>query len=194
MLTVTTVVENVFCKKFTYYSKVLGLPQYEEKRGMVLAGRKHHKNHEDNNKNFITSKLLGKKLLDTKLYSKKYNLVGIIDEAVEFSDEIVLIERKFTSSTKIHDTLKAQIGLLAILLEENLKKPVKKAILLFEYQGKRTKHELIVDKKIINFALNELKDTKQNIDSGILPNSNFDDRCLNCCYRRICPVGNLTEI
>jgi hypothetical protein len=44
VISVTTVAEHVFCPKFTYYGHVLGLKQYEEKRGSVKAGKTLHKN------------------------------------------------------------------------------------------------------------------------------------------------------
>ena len=64
-------------------------------------------------------------------YSKKYNFSGKIDEAVETSKEIILIERKYSDNPIIGDTMKTQLGLLSILLEENMHKPVKQAIVIF---------------------------------------------------------------
>ena len=98
-LTVTDVVEYSFCPKFTYFINVLGLNQYEHKRGTVAAGRKLHQLHEKNNLNYIPHTNKGKKIVARKFYSEKFDLSGKIDEAIETDDEIILIERKQTIKT-----------------------------------------------------------------------------------------------
>ena len=190
MITVSAVVENMFCEKFTYYDQVLGIPQYEETRGTIISGRSLHKRHELTNQTFIPKNLQGKKIIARKFYSKVYDYVGIIDEAIDLGEEIILIERKFSNYVRIYDTLKVQLGLLSILIEENLNKVVNKAYVIF---NKDNREEIIVniDKSIVDLAITALNRTKQIINSGIMPESVFDNRCLNCCYRKICPVGTL---
>ncbi len=190
MITVTTVVENVFCEKFTYYGNVLGLLQYEEKRGAVISGKSFHKKHEKTNQKFALNNIQGKKIISVKFYSKKHDLLGIIDEAIELDDQVILIERKFSNYSKIYDTIKVQIGLLAILIEENLKKPVKKAYVIF-HKDKRDEIVIRIDDEIKNFTIKMLERTKKTIKTGIMPESHYDNRCINCCYRKICPVGSL---
>ena len=190
MISVTTVVENVFCEKFTYYAKVLGLLQYEEKRGTVISGKTFHKTHEKTNQTFIPKHIQGKKITSAKFYSKKHDFLGIIDEAIELDDQVILIERKFSNYLKIHDTIKVQLGLLAILIEENMKKPVKKAYVIF-HKDKRDEIVVMIDEPTKEYALRMLQRTKKIINSGIMPKSYFDNRCLNCCYRKICPEGSL---
>lgn len=190
MISVTNVVENVFCEKFTYYDNVLGLPQYEEKRGTVDSGKKLHMKHEVSNKVFVPKNLEGKKFISVMFYSKRYKYVGKIDEAIEMDKHIILIERKFSDYTRIHDTIKVQLGLLAILIEENLKKPVYEATIIFT-KSKRVEISIKIDETIKQFALSMLERTKRTIESGIMPDSHYDNRCLHCCYRKICPVGSL---
>ncbi len=190
MITVTMVVENVFCEKFTYYGGVLGLLQYEEKRGTVISGKSFHKRHENTNQKFIPKGMNGTKIVSTKFYSKRHNFLGIIDEAIVLDDRIVLIERKFSNQSKIYDTIKVQLGLLAILLEENLQKPVNEAHVIF-HKDKREETVVPISGPMKEFAIEMLHRTRRTIDSGIMPDSYFDNRCLNCCYRKICPVGSL---
>lgn len=189
-LTVTDVVEHAFCPKFTYYGLVLGLKQYEEKRGTVMAGRKMHSKHERTNIAYLPHNIHGKKLVSVKFYSKALGLTGKIDEAVETNDEIVLVERKYTENNVVGPTLKVQLGLLAILIEENLHKPVRRAIVIFS-KKQRKEVEVKLDQTMKSYALDMLNKTKKVILDGISPFSRFDNRCLNCCYRKICPVGSL---
>jgi len=190
MISVTTVVENVFCQKFTYYGEVLGLLQYEEKRGAVISGKSFHARHEKTNQKFIPKNILGKKITATKFYSKKYDFLGVVDEAIEQENQIILIERKFSDYFKVHDTIMVQLGLLSILLEENLKKPVNEAHVVF-HKDKRDEVIIPIDEETKTFALRMLNRTKKTIKTGMMPESQYDNRCLNCCYRKICPVGSL---
>ncbi len=189
-ITVTDVVENTFCERFTYYSKVLYLKQYEEKRGSVIAGKTLHLKHEKRNKQYIPLELEGNKIIGLTLFSKKLLLVGKIDEAIETNDEIVLIERKYTDYIEINDTIKVQLGLLCILIEENFGKPVKKAIVIFNKQI-TVKKIIIIDEQIKKLALNRLEHTRKILLMELEPFQRFSNKCINCCYRKICPIGSL---
>jgi CRISPR-associated exonuclease Cas4 len=188
-VTVTTVVEHAFCPKFTYYGHVLGLMQYEEKRGTVQTGKILHKKRETTNKDYVIHGLRGKKLVALKLYSRQLPLIGKIDEAVELDDEIVIIEHKF-SNPIVGNTIKVQLGLLAVLLEENLKKPIRRAIVVFTKEN-RVELEVKIDEELKRMSTRMFNDVLSVINSGKNPKSKFDGRCLNCCYRRVCPVGSL---
>ena len=194
MLTVTMVVENVFCPKFTYYGHVMGLEQYEEKRGTIQSGKKHHLTAENTNKNFIPDNLMGTKITSQKLYSKNHGFVGIIDHAIIMKKQIILIERKYANHNTIHDSIRVQLGLLAILLEENLHKPVHQAYVYFTKNKKRVKFFVSIDQNVKDYAVRMLNETKHIIDTGITPKSHYDNRCVNCCYRKICDVGSLNNI
>ncbi len=193
MISVTNVVENSFCPRFTYYEQVLGIKQYEEKRPTVLAGRVHHKKSETTNKNYIFKNLSGIKHTSQKLYSVKHDFVGIIDHAIETKNYIILVERKYTDYTIIHDTLKIQLGLLSILLEENLNKPVKNANVIFTKDGVTRTVCIDMTPQIYDTALRKLDETKQIISSGIMPESHYDSRCDDCCYRKSCEYGSLNS-
>jgi CRISPR-associated exonuclease Cas4 len=190
LITVTDVVENAFCPKFTYYSLVLGLRQYEEKRGTVMAGRSLHTRSEKDNPSHVPKMAGGKKLIALQLYSTRLGLSGKIDEAYETGSEIVLVERKYTDFTIITDTLKTQVGLLSILLEENRNKPVTRAFVVFQ-KSKRVVKEIKLTQELKDFALQKLESVKQIIASGISPDAHYDARCLDCTYRKVCPTGSL---
>ncbi len=191
VLSVTNVVEHVFCPKFTYYEKVMGLEQYEQKRGTVMKGRVHHKVSENTNKKFIPTQLEGTKISSQKIYSKKHDFVGVFDHVIVTNEGLVLVERKYTNSNSIHDTLRVQIGLLSILLEEYFQKPVIYALVIFTKDGKRVQITVDVDQNLKEYALCMLEDTKRIINDGIMPESTYDGRCPDCCYRKICDVGSL---
>ena len=182
------VVEYCFCSRFTYYEYVMEMPQYEEKRGTVQSGKVLHKNAEVRNKNIIPANIMGRKVNSLKLYSKRHDLVGIVDHAIINDDGIIIIERKYTDSNTVYLTHKVQLGLLAILLEENLKKPVIHADLIFGKNQKHKRQRLYIDDDIKKWALKMLEETKDVITNGVLPDEKFDNRCIDCCYRKSCDV------
>lgn len=85
---------------------------------------------------------------------------------------------------------KSSVGLLSILIEENTGKPVRKAQVIFSKQNRIVKNYQI-NESIKQYALDMLNETKKVISNGIIPFSEFDNRCLNCCFRKICPTGSL---
>lgn len=192
MLSVTDVVEHEFCPIFTYYTKVMELKQYEEKRGTVKAGKQFHVNHENRNRNYLINNIKGRKLTAAKYFSKQLGIVGKIDEAIETDDEIVIIERKYSDYNVVTNTIKVQIGLLALLVEENRQKPVRNAIIIFAKNSRNIINVEITD-QLKKFALERLQETKNVINNEIMPESNYDNRCTNCCFRKICPTGSLNN-
>lgn len=165
---------------------VLGIEQREGKRGTVLAGRTFHSRHSTTNKSYKIQRLNGVKLTEILLYSKEYLFSGKIDEAIETSDEVLIIERKYSDYVVIGPTIKTQLGLLAILAEENFGKKVKRAIIVFD-KTKRIEISVKITKNIKQLALSVLQKTRDVLNSGLIPQSAHDNRCLNCCYRKICP-------
>jgi len=186
-LNVTNAVEHAFCPRFTYFQLVLGIDQREDKRGTVQTGRTFHRRHATTNKNYKIKHLNGVKQTELFLYSKKYEFSGKIDEAIETEKELLIIERKYSDYVLIGTTLKTQLGLLSILAEENIGKPVKKALVVFD---KTERIEILVNitEKLKQNALNMLQRTSSTITTGNMPYSRHDGRCTNCCYRKICPT------
>ncbi len=185
-LSVTNVVEHAFCPRFTYFQLVLGIEQHEGKRGTVLAGRTFHSRHATTNRGYKIRRLDGKKLTEILLYSDKYQFSGKIDEAIETSDEVLIIERKYSDYTIKGPTIKTQLGLLAILAEENFGKQAKRAIIVFN-KTTRIERQIKITDNIKKLALSTLQKTRHVLSSGLIPSSKHDNRCLNCCYRKICP-------
>ena len=190
-LTVTNIVENAFCPKFTYYELVLGLKQYEGKQGSVKAGRSYHEHRSTTNRTCLPSNAEGKKLIELSLFSESYMFSGKIDEAVEGPKEITIVERKYSDRAIIGATIKVQLGLLSILAEENLRKKARKAIVIFD-RAKRHEIQLNITEEIRNLAFSTLQRTRHVLTTGTCPNARYSKRCITCCYRKVCEVGSLT--
>lgn len=189
-LTVTDVYEHAFCPKFTYFELVLGVPQHEERHGSVIRGRQIHRNREYRNPCYKPRETpKGTVHNEVLLHSKKYNFSGKIDRFIEREDSCILVEVK-NSRPFLGKTVKVQIGLLAVLIEENFNKPCELALVRF-LRGAHTKRWIEVTDELKGLALEELNATQEVIKSGLMPFSEYSKRCLDCCYRRNCPVAHL---
>lgn len=177
---------HAFCPRFTYFEIVLGIDQKEGKRGTIQSGRAYHSRHSTTNKTYKIKNIQGKKHIELLLYSKKHSFSGKIDEAIETENEILLIERKYSDHILLEPSVKTQLGLLAILAEENIGKKVNNALMIFD-KKERIEIPIKITKKIKQQALLMLQKTNHTINSGNIPYSKHDNRCTNCCYRKICP-------
>ena len=52
-------IEFLYCKRFIYYMKCLGIKQYEDKRYKVEKGRELHRKKENENKDYLRKKARG---------------------------------------------------------------------------------------------------------------------------------------
>lgn len=131
-----------------------------------------------------------RKVVGLLLHSDRLGLVGKIDEAVIVGGEATLIERKHSDHTRITGTRRVQAGLLAMLMEESLGVAVRRARFVFTKE-RRVAVDVDVDEGVRRAALRALERAQETLRTGLMPDSRYDARCENCCYRRICPVGSL---
>jgi len=131
-----------------------------------------------------------RKVVGLLLHSERLGLVGKIDEAVIVGGEATLIERKHSDHTRVTGTRRVQAGLLAMLMEESLGVAVRRARFIFTKENRVTV-DIDVDGGVRRAALRALERAQETIRTGLMPDSRYDARCENCCYRRICPVGSL---
>jgi CRISPR/Cas system-associated exonuclease Cas4 (RecB family) len=70
---------------------------------------------------------------------------------------------------------------------------VNRAIIVFD-KTKRIEIQVKITENIKKLALSTLHKTRAVLGSGIIPPSRHDNRCLNCCYRKICPSDILKQL
>ena len=58
-ITPPDMIEFLYCKRFIYYMKCLGIKQYEDKRYKVEKGRELHRKKENENKDYLRKKARG---------------------------------------------------------------------------------------------------------------------------------------
>src|SRR3954471_1450486 len=80
-LTVTHVLEHLYCPRFTYFEYVLGVPERQERRLLVQKGRRAHEARKRINPSYLRKKLgvVGRRF-DVALASRELGVRGAVDE------------------------------------------------------------------------------------------------------------------
>src|SRR5438034_9646497 len=82
-LTVTHILEHLYCPRFTYFEYVLGLKEHQERRQLVQKGRQVHLERKKINPQYLRKKLgVVERRFDVPLASAKLGVRGIVDEVL----------------------------------------------------------------------------------------------------------------
>jgi len=188
-LTVTHLLEHLFCPRFSYFEYALRIPERQEKRPLVMKGREVHEERRRTNPTYLRKKLgvLGRDF-DVPLASARLGVRGSVDEVFTLADgSLAPFDYKFAEAPRqIFLNQKMQSVLYGLLIEEVLGRPVHRGYLCFV----RSKHKIVEvphteeDRNEVRQTLAEILDI---IRDGVFPQATrYKARCLDCCYRNIC--------
>lgn len=187
-ITPSDMIEFLYCKRFIYYMKCLGIQQYEEKRYKVQKGREVHSQKEVRNKEYLRKKIgVVDKQIEVNLYSEKYCINGIVDEVLTLTDGTMApLDYKFAEYDEIvYSTYKMQILMYSLMISEMYGAKVNKGYLV--YCRSRNK---LVEVEITEEDISKLKkdiEEYKKILNGYFPSATkTKKRCIDCCYRNIC--------
>lgn len=186
-VTPSEIIQYLYCPRFIYFEKVLGIPQYEEKSYKAMRGRNLHDRKIRMNKDYLRKKI---GVIDK--YQEQYltnsMLRGIVDEVLILDDGTAApLDYKFAEyKDKVFNTYKTQLACYAWLIEENFNKPVNRGFLVYT----RSKNK-IIDVMIEETLKKEVKDAAgaiiDIIDRNRFPKATrYKKRCTECTYRNIC--------
>ncbi|PKL58120.1 MAG: CRISPR-associated protein Cas4 [Methanomicrobiales archaeon HGW-Methanomicrobiales-5] len=189
MITISDVLEYLFCPRFIYYMHCLDIPQHEEKRFKVMKGRDVHEEKLITNTEYLRKKLgVIKKEMNVFIASKQNHIKGIVDEVLFLDDGTAApFEYKFAEfKDTIFQTYKYQLVLHAIMIRENYHCDVKRGFICFT----RSNHHI----ETIEFTeqdfergLEIIREILEIIDKGFYPNKGkYKNKCIDCCYATIC--------
>lgn len=190
-ITISEVIEYLFCPRFIFFQNSLTIPQHEETRYKVQKGRRIHDSKEKRNKNYLRKKYhVIKKMLSVYLYSEKLRVRGIVDEVLFLKDGSACpLDYKYAEyKGKIFKTYKFQIVLYGLMIMEQFNVIVKKGLICYTKSNHLIKEIEITD-KIISQSKKFIEEIFDIIQKGYFPESTeYKKRCLDCCYRNICPT------
>lgn len=186
-ITPSEIIQYLYCPRFIYFEKVLGIPQYEEKSYKAMKGRHLHESKQKMNTDYLR-----KKIGVTGKYQEQYLTNNILRGKV---DEVLMLDNgtaapldyKFAKyKDRVFNTYKTQLACYAWLIEDNFDRPVNRGYIVYT----RSKS------KLIEVELDEAfkKDVKEKasaiikiIDGNYFPKATrYKKRCIECTYRNIC--------
>ncbi len=186
-ITASTMLEYLFCPRFTFFEYVIDIPQKEENRFKVQKGRKIHEKIRKTNPDYLRNKLgVIEKKSDVYL-SNDMGLRGIVDEILFLKDHTAApLDYKYAEYKRLYETYHLQLIYYAKLITDNFNIPVVKAYIVYT----RSKNKLIeIEIKEKDFAkLDKIVISIHNIIThGHYPDpTKYKKRCMDCCYKNIC--------
>ena len=188
-ITVSDVIEYMFCPRFIYFMHCLAIPQHEEQRFKVRKGRNIHTTKTKLDKDYLRKKLgVEKKEVNVYLSSEKYHIKGIVDEVLFLDDGTAApLDYKFAEyKNKIFQTYKNQMILYGLMISEVYNINVNKGIICYTRSNNMIK-TVYMQQKDFDKAVNQVNEVLEIIQKGYFPKSTkYRNKCIDCCYRNIC--------
>jgi len=188
-LTVTHVLEHLYCPRFTYFEYVLAVPERQELRPLVQKGREVHAERRRVNPDYLRKKLgVVQRAFDVPLASARLGVRGIVDEVLTLADgSSAPFDYKFAEAPRqIYHNQRVQSALYGLLIQEVFQVSVRRGFLCFT----RSNHRLVelthtdADYEETRAVLAEVLEV---IQIGRFPRATkWKARCRDCCYRNIC--------
>jgi CRISPR-associated exonuclease Cas4 len=189
IITISDVLEYLFCPRFIYYMHCLDIPQHEEERFKVMKGREVHADKMITNPEYLRKKLgVVKKDLNVFIASKQHHIKGIVDEVLFLDDGTAApFEYKFAEfKNSIFQTYKYQLVLHAIMIQENFHVDVKRGFICFTRSNNHIE-TIEFTQKDFERAVAIIDEILEIIDKGFYPNKGkYKNKCIDCCYATIC--------
>jgi len=188
LLTPSDILEHLFCGRFTYFERLLRLPEFQERREKVLRGRSLHSVREATNRAYLRKRLgVADKRIDATLISQRHHLRGRLDEVLFLDDGTAgPLDYKFAKDPgRVHATLRAQSAIYALLIRENFGVPVQRGYIVYTRSRNRVVEVTYTPDDFVRIG-RAVKEIVEVIGRGRLPKRAPASRCTDCCYRPIC--------
>ena len=187
-ITPSDIIEFLYCKRFTYFMRCLGIEQNEGKRYKVQLGRQVHEKREKENRNYLRKKIGSRdKQTEVQLVSNKLGIRGKVDEIHTLKDGTMApLDYKFAQyKEKLYSTYRTQMVLYALMIEEVYGKIVNKAYLVYCRDGNKLV-DIDITEKEKQVALGNIKEYREVLNGCFPASTKYKSRCVDCCYRNIC--------
>lgn len=188
-ITISDVIEYLFCPRFTYFINCLRIPQHEERLIKVKKGRELHEKKEKTNLSYLRKKYgVTSKLTSVYLCSRKYKIRGVMDEVLFLNDgSAAPLDYKFAKyDGRIFRTYKFQSALYGLMISDFFNRPVNRGYLCYSRSANKI-IEIKFNEKIFEQAKEVIKKIFSIVQNEEFPEKNSaSGQCIDCCYRRIC--------
>ena len=189
LITVSDVMEYLFCPRFIYFMYCLATPQHEERRYKVLKGRELHEAREKVNKSYIRKKLqCARKDIAVYLVSREHHVKGEVDEVLFLDDGTAApLDYKFAEfKDTLYRTHRYQSALYGLMIADNYGVAVNKGFVCYTRSNHLVK-EITLGEKEFERAIALVNAVLEIIQKGYYPKATkYKARCVDCTYRNIC--------
>lgn len=189
IITISDVLEYLFCPRFIYFMHCLEIPQHEELRFKVLRGREVHEEKRAVNPHYLRKKIgVVRREQDVFLASKEHCIKGIVDEVLFLDDGTAApFEYKFAEFKEtIFRTYRNQLALHAMMIREQFNVEVTRGFICF-VRSRDHVEEVAFSEKDFERAGEIVEEILDIIGTGYFPKrSRSRAHCIDCCYRNIC--------
>ena len=189
IITISDVLEYLFCPRFIYFMHCLDIPQHEEKRFKVLKGREVHAEKLITNPDYLRKKLgVVKKEMNVFIASKENHIKGIVDEVLFLDDgSAAPFEYKYAEfKDTIFQTHKYQLVLHALMIMENYKKDVNRGYICYTRSNHHIE-EVPVTEQDLQRGKEIVQEILEIIEKGYYPDrTKYKNKCIDCCYSTMC--------
>jgi len=188
-ITISDVIEYLYCPRFTYYMHCLAIPQHEERLYKVRKGREIHAAKEKTNVGYLRKRYgVVEKLSEVYMNSPRLGVRGVVDEVLFLEDGTAApLDYKFAEyREKIFRTHRYQSALYGMMISEVYDVPVNRGYIVYTRSNDR-----IIEVEFTDRDREKAVEIVQNIYKIIqgedYPEARVNKRkCLDCTYRRIC--------
>lgn len=188
-ITVSDVIEYIFCPRFVFFMHCLDIPQREERYYKVLRGRELHESREKVNTSYVRKRLRCiRKKVSVYLTSHKYRIKGEVDEVLFLDDGTAApMDYKYAEySDAVHRTHKYQLALYGLLIMEHFGVPVNRGFICYTRSNHHVE-EVKFQQKDYYVAIGMVNEILKIIQYGSYTNGTKDKaKCVDCTYRNIC--------
>lgn len=189
IITISDVLEYLFCPRFIYFMHCLEIPQHQEMRFKVLRGREVHEEKRSINPHYLRKKIgVVRREQNVFLASKEHCIKGIVDEVLFLDDGTAApFEYKFAEfKEKVFRTYHNQLALHAMMIQEQFNVEVTRGYICF-VRSRDHVEEVAFSEKDFERAREIVQDILEIIETGYFPKrSRSRAHCIDCCYRNIC--------
>ncbi len=187
-ITATSILEYLYCPRFTYFEEYLKIPEHQEKRFKVTKGRTVHEDKTKINPDYLRKKIGVTRWKKTVHLASPIGIRGIIDEIL-FLDDGTAAPLDYKYAEYKECTFKNhhfQLTFYARLIRDNYDLPVNRGYIV--YTRSRDK---VVRVPITESMFSELEDIIGQlttvVQKGIYPEpTRYKARCADCCYGNLC--------
>jgi len=187
MIAAIDILNHLYCPRYTYFTYVLSVPQFEDKYFLVQKGREVHDMKTVRNKDYLRKKI-GALRKEIQPYLANGKLRGIPDEVLWLDDGTMApLDYKFSKyEEKLYEPVRQQLITYATLIEDVYGAEVNRGFIVYV----RSKNYLLqvdisdVDKQMIRKTTEDILNI---IENEIYPEATKNKKkCLNCTYKKLC--------